>query len=238
MRLSKWLFISLIFHLALLIAFQVSELGVSRPVPVVQKELTEVDLVDTLPLVRQEKKDQFQRVPKKATVYSNQNRSVGKETVVRKRELDLGITKRSFGDIASNEKPGQGSEVSKDELKDIESGSENILNSKEVLYFSFYERTKGQLEQYWRPRIREKVYEMLTKRNPQLATSKVTKLLIYLDSKGTLVNVQVLKNSGLVDLDDVAIQAFKSAEPFPNPPKALIESDGLVKIRWDFIVER
>jgi len=39
-----------------------------------------------------------------------------------------------------------------------------------------------------------------------------------------------------VDLDQTAVNAFRLAEPFPNPPKDLIESDGFVRVKWKFIV--
>ena len=34
-----------------------------------------------------------------------------------------------------------------------------------------------------------------------------------------------------------AIEAFKEAAPFPNPPAGIVESDGTIKIRWDFVLE-
>ena len=49
--------------------------------------------------------------------------------------------------------------------------------------------------------------------------------------------VQVLNDSGIRDLDDAAVEAFKEAAPFPNPPEGIVESDGTIKIRWDFILE-
>lgn len=66
---------------------------------------------------------------------------------------------------------------------------------------------------------------------------RITKLLIYLNPNGVLVKVQVLSDSGVRDLDEAAIEAFKSAAPFPNPPRGIVDTDGTVKIRWDFILE-
>jgi TonB family protein len=61
--------------------------------------------------------------------------------------------------------------------------------------------------------------------------------VIFLDGRGTLVRVKVLSASGMTDLDDAAVEAFKAAAPFPNPPKGIVEADGFIKIRWDFILE-
>ncbi len=68
-------------------------------------------------------------------------------------------------------------------------------------------------------------------------SSRVTKLVIVLNNKGDLVKIQVMDRSGLRDLDDAAIEAFKAAAPFPNPPKGMVEKDGKIRIKWDFILE-
>jgi protein TonB len=66
---------------------------------------------------------------------------------------------------------------------------------------------------------------------------KITRLIITLDINGKLIKVQVLGPSGITDLDDAAIEAFQAAAPFPNPPKGIVEADGTIKIRWDFVLE-
>jgi protein TonB len=49
--------------------------------------------------------------------------------------------------------------------------------------------------------------------------------------------VQVVSDSGVRDLDQAAVEAFQEAAPFPNPPSGIVDSDGTIKIRWDFILE-
>ena len=112
------------------------------------------------------------------------------------------------------------------------------LNTKEYKYYGYYHRIKVQLNQWWQPKVREKVSKMVSQ-GRRIATSdnKVTKLVIVLNDVGNIVNVQVLAESGVLDLDAAAIEAFRAAAPFPNPPKGIIESDGKVRIRWDFVVE-
>ena len=63
------------------------------------------------------------------------------------------------------------------------------------------------------------------KQGRQLASSedKITRCLITLDKEGKLVKVQVIGNSGVQELDQAAVEAFKSAAPFPNPPKVLLK---------------
>jgi TonB family protein len=112
------------------------------------------------------------------------------------------------------------------------------LNTKEYKYYGFYHRIKVQLNQWWQPRVREKVTRMVRQgRTIASDTNKVTRLVIVLNDTGNLVKVQVLGESGVRDLDDAAVEAFRQAAPFPNPPKGIIETDGTVKIRWDFVIE-
>ena len=66
---------------------------------------------------------------------------------------------------------------------------------------------------------------------------KITRVIIILDDRGTLIRVQVVGRSGVTDLDDAAVEAFRAAAPFPNPPKGIVEADGTIKIRWDFVLE-
>nr|BFD58241.1 hypothetical protein CKG001_03480 [Bdellovibrio sp. CKG001]BFD61672.1 hypothetical protein BdHM001_03530 [Bdellovibrio sp. HM001]BFD65473.1 hypothetical protein HAGR004_04950 [Bdellovibrio sp. HAGR004] len=136
---------------------------------------------------------------------------------------------------------GTGSETSQsnDYVKDVDRGLETLLNTREFKYYSYYNRIRKQLSQHWEGRVREKLSKMFKEGRSPAATNqdRITKLMIVLNDKGTLVRVQVLSDSGVRDLDDAAIEAFRAAAPFPNPPKGIIEGDGTVKIRWDFVLE-
>lgn len=135
------------------------------------------------------------------------------------------------------QKGGSVSQTS-DYLKDVDQGIETLLNTREFKYYTYYNRIRKQLSQFWEPKVREKVNSMFQQgRKIASAQDRTTKLLIVLNSAGTLVNVKVLSDSGVRDLDDAAIEAFRAAAPFPNPPKGIIETDGTVKIRWDFVLE-
>lgn len=126
-----------------------------------------------------------------------------------------------------------------DYLKDIDPGIETHLNAREFKYYSYYNRIRKQLSQYWEPKVREKMMKMFrTGRAPaSTGQDRITKLMIVLNNQGRLMKVQLLSDSGVSDLDDAAIEAFRAAAPFPNPPKGIVEDDGTVKIRWDFILE-
>lgn len=137
----------------------------------------------------------------------------------------------------SNDRSSEASRNS-DYLKNVEVGSETMLNTREFKYYTYYTRIRKQLAQYWEPKVRQKMGKMF-KQGRRIASEKdhITKLLITLNESGQLVRVQVLGESGVQDLDDAATEAFRAAAPFPNPPQGIVESDGTVKIRWDFVLE-
>lgn len=125
-----------------------------------------------------------------------------------------------------------------DHLENVGEDLVTKLNTKEFKYYGYYQRIKAQLNQWWGPKVRERVVRMF-KKGRMLASegNKTTKLVIILNDVGTLVRVQILGESGIRDLDEAAIDAFRAAAPFPNPPKGIVDADGTVKIRWDFVIE-
>lgn len=133
-----------------------------------------------------------------------------------------------------------GSEVSQndDYLSDVVAGAETHLNTREFVYYSYYNRIKKKLRFHWEPRIKKKIVKILRKgRKIASATDKITRLVITLDKQGTLVRIQVKNASGYNDLDDAAIEAFRAAAPFPNPPQGIVDGTGEVQINWDFVLE-
>lgn len=125
-----------------------------------------------------------------------------------------------------------------DYLKDVQSGLQTLLSTREFVYYTYYNRIKEALRQHWEPNVREKV-KIIYRQGRTIASAKdrVTQVLVTLDAKGELVKIEVLNQSGVVDLDNAALEAFRAAAPFPNPPKGMVEADGFVKIRWDFVLE-
>jgi len=135
---------------------------------------------------------------------------------------------------------GGGAEASQttDYLKDLDKGMETLLSTREFVYYTFYARIRRQLNQHWGGKVHEKLAKIVKEGRSIASTEdKVTKLLITLNRAGQLIKVQVVSDSGVRDLDQAAIEAFQEAAPFPNPPSGIVDSDGTIKIRWDFILE-
>ncbi len=137
-------------------------------------------------------------------------------------------------EVAGTADPSQ----TQDYLKDKDKGIETMLNTREFKYYSYYSRIRRQLSEHWEGRVREKILQIY-RSGRSIATNRdhITKLLIILNSTGILMNIKILGDSGVRDLDDAAIEAFRSAAPFPNPPRGIIETDGTVHIRWDMVLE-
>lgn len=170
-------------------------------------------------------------VPLKQDIFGSYKYSLEK---VMQKQAELQAQKKSNEGDSSNAEASQ----TRDYLPGKEAGLETLLSTREFVYYTYYNRIRNQLSEYWEPKIKEKIMSLF-KQGRRIASTEdhITKLQIILDDKGLLVKVQVLGASGVRDLDDVAVEAFRAAAPFPNPPKGIIESDGTVKIQWDFVVE-
>lgn len=125
-----------------------------------------------------------------------------------------------------------------DYVKNLDPGLETLLSTREFVYYTYYARIRRQLNQFWGPKVKEKI-AIIYKQGRQIASNedKITRCLVTLDKTGNLTRVQIIGNSGVHELDEAATEAFKLAAPFPNPPNGIVDEDGTIKIRWDFILE-
>ena len=130
-----------------------------------------------------------------------------------------------------------GSEVSQsdDVPSFIEEGNETLLNTKEFVYYSFFMRVKDQLRCHWNPRVRKSV-NFIYVRDKKIAseTERTTSLRVTLDKYGYLEKIELLKTSGYREIDTAAIQAFRAAAPFLNPPQGILDKDKRIRIMWNF----
>jgi TonB family protein len=125
---------------------------------------------------------------------------------------------------------------SQDYLKDIDDGAETALNAKKWKFASFFNRVKQQVRDHWRPA------DEYHRRDPTGSIygqkDRYTLLRVQLKPDGSLANVALELPSGIEFLDDEAIEAFKQAQPFPNPPKQLVDGEsGLINFRFGFFFE-
>ncbi len=124
-----------------------------------------------------------------------------------------------------------------DYLENLREGERTILSTREFRYFSYYQRIKDRLRQYWKPMIQTEIQKLWQKGIMLKKDELVTRLQVLLNEKGEIEKVSRIMGCGIRELDSVAIDAFHKASPFPHPPSGIIESDGLVRINWDFILK-
>lgn len=152
------------------------------------------------------------------------------------RRMFENVEKKSTAQVSPGS-PGEASQTS-DYLKGKDPGLETLLNTREYKYYTYFNRIRRRLSEHWEPKVKEKMSKMFKQGRTIASTDdKVTKLLIVLNDSGVLVKVQVLSDSGVRDLDEAAIEAFRAAAPFPHPPEGIIDEEGTIKIRWDFVLE-
>ena len=123
-----------------------------------------------------------------------------------------------------------------DHLADIEEGGETALNAKRWVYATFFNRIKEKVRDHWKPA------EEYQRRDPTGkiygAEDRYTLLQVNLKADGSLSKVSVVHTCGLDFLDDTAVEAFKEAQPFINPPKKLVEDGhGVVNFGFGFFFE-
>ncbi len=176
----------------------------------------------------------------KNSALKNHPSSIKKSHPSKQKEIvkNNGDTK-SIPSVPQHQEPSHG-EVSQtdDYLKDVKKGSATLLNTKEFIYYSYYDRIKKSIQSQWEPRIKNKIIKVFRSgRHIASSQSHITKVRITLDNKGALLKISVLDASGIKELDNAAVEAFRLAAPFLNPPKGMIEPDGTIKIDWSFVLE-
>jgi TonB family protein len=124
---------------------------------------------------------------------------------------------------------------SMDYLKDVDDGELTALNSKKWKHAPFFNRVKHQVANEWHPEV---VYVRHDPSgNVYGIKDRVTVLRVHLNPDGKLAAWTVLQSSGVEFLDSEAIDAFRRAQPFPNPPKDLVDGDGQIHFNFAFIFE-
>lgn len=122
-------------------------------------------------------------------------------------------------------------------VKGLKEGEQTALNTREFMYFTYFQRIREQLDRAWRPILRDQLEKLFKRgRLPASDREHTTRIMVTLDTAGAVTRVQILEESGTHDLDEAAIRAFNRAGPFPNPPNGLLQETGSVDIRWDFIL--
>jgi TonB family protein len=125
---------------------------------------------------------------------------------------------------------------SRDYVEGIEEGDGTFLNTREFKYATFFYRVRDSVASYWENLAAQEYRRRDPTGSIYGGKDRSTLLTIELDPQGHLTQVRVREASGVDFLDEVAMQAFRMAEPFPNPPPGIVGADGSIRFNFQFVV--
>ncbi|MCS6838049.1 MAG: hypothetical protein NZ480_04305 [Bdellovibrionaceae bacterium] len=119
----------------------------------------------------------------------------------------------------------------------VEVGEFTALNTDRFTFYTFFERIESSIRFIWEGRVRKVLGTFGSDIKRLLPTNYASTIIeVQLNSEGRVVKILLLKSSGVSALDEACAYAFWEVKEFKNPPKELIESDGLIHLRYQFIV--
>ena len=177
-------------------------------------------LVETKKLTATNEKLDFSKL---ANLGRQANRQITKDA-----EVGMGVR--------NGDKKLRGLAQSNDYIEELPLGDFTKVNTQKHRYFGFYNRIKEKIDLFWSKNLKDIAYSHYAA-GRTIAAEKVnyTGLNVMLDNRGNVISIELKSSSGVRELDNAALESFKKAGPFPNPPKGMI-SDGVATIEWGFVV--
>ena len=122
-----------------------------------------------------------------------------------------------------------------DHVEGVEEGDSTFLNTREWKYATFFNRVKRSVARTWDPisvlRVRDPTGNVYAWKD------RVTLLSVVLREDGSIADMWVERSSGVDFLDREAMAAFERAQPFPNPPRGLMDERGLIQFSFGFYLQ-
>lgn len=123
-----------------------------------------------------------------------------------------------------------------DHIENVPEGDGTFLNTKEFKYATFIHRVSDAVYPYWDSFLHVEYRRRDPTRRIYGQKDRATVVRIELDLSGRVEDLHVAESSGVDFLDDVIVRAIRKAEPFPNPPPAMADEDGLIRLSYRFVV--
>ena len=122
--------------------------------------------------------------------------------------------------------------------KDVALGSFTALNTDRFQYYSFYARIEELVRFRWETQVRSAVdtYDRKYVATHIGRKNWITQIEFLISPEGHLKSAQIMKESGIKLFDQAAVFAFQDARFFPNPPKDMVEADGMIHVKYSFNV--
>ena len=125
---------------------------------------------------------------------------------------------------------------SRDVVEGVPEGEGTFLNTKEFKYATFIYRVGDSVVPYWESYLDTEYRRRDPSGRIYGQKDRATLIQIELNLAGELEDVHVAAGSGVDFLDEVVIRAIRKAQPFPNPPHAMADPDGKIRLSYRFIV--
>lgn len=136
-----------------------------------------------------------------------------------------------------NEFDGGASTIGESMPRNMKIGSFTALNTDRYLFYTFYARMEELIRFRWESKVQQAIKRFDGKTLMQASDRNwVTHVEFLLDKEGFLRQALVMKESGIPIFDAAAINAFKEAKVFPNPPPEMVQDDGFIHIKFSFTV--
>lgn len=116
---------------------------------------------------------------------------------------------------------------------DVKISSQTILNTDEYVYSTFYNRMREAIAVFWEPKVREIMENRFSNLTPGIYK---TETKIYLSRSGEVLEVEIIRPSGIQRLDDIATSSISQAHVFLNPPSQLFKVDPRAGLDFGFYV--
>jgi TonB family protein len=104
--------------------------------------------------------------------------------------------------------------------------------AKRWIYASYFNRLKRKVADAWHPnKLWRRIDPTRTVYGPE---NRVTEVRVSLSRSGELTAILVISPSGVMELDDEALHAFRVAAPFGPLPEGLAGRDGQITFQFSF----
>ncbi len=120
--------------------------------------------------------------------------------------------------------------------RDIQLSDTTNLNTDSNIYYSFYDRVEQLFRIRWSDRVHYYWDRIPVDFKKENLAGRVwsTTFEVVLKGSGEYHSATIIRSSGYKPFDEAAIYSFKSARYFPNVPKAKVEHDGFVRLKYRF----
>lgn len=120
---------------------------------------------------------------------------------------------------------------------DVSIGSFTALNTDRFTFYTFYARVEELVRFRWESRVQAAINSLDRAMVISLGgRSWISQVEFLLSPTGELKKAMIMKESGVQRFDMAAINAFREARIFPNPPKEMVQEDGYIHLKFNFTV--